>query len=147
LRRRGSGPKKCPTDVGAVGHRVLLEGAVDGGVHLVEQHAVDVARQQLVPLRTPDDLDHVPARAAEHRFEFLDDLAVAAHRAVEALQVAVDDEDQVVEPLTRRQRQRAERLGFVALAVAHEAPHLGAAGIRDLAVEQVTVEARLVDRL
>ena len=35
-------------------------------------------------------------------FEFLDDLAVAAHRAVEPLQVAVDDEDQVVELLARR---------------------------------------------
>ena len=39
----------------------------------------------------PQDLDHVPARAEEQRFELLDDLAVAAHRPVEALQVAVDD--------------------------------------------------------
>ena len=51
----------------------------------------------------PDHLDHVPAGAAEIGFQLLDDLAVAAHRAVEALQVAVDDEDQVVEPLARRQ--------------------------------------------
>jgi len=29
--------------------------------------------------------------------ELLDDLAVAAHGTIEALQVAVDDEDQVVE--------------------------------------------------
>ena len=55
--------------------------------------------------------------------ELLDDLAVAADRAVEALQVAVDDEDQVVELLARGQRERAERLGLVALAVAEEAPH------------------------
>jgi hypothetical protein len=47
----------------------------------------------------PRSLDDVPAGAAEDAFEFLDDLAVAAHRAVEALQVAVDDEDQVVELL------------------------------------------------
>ena len=78
---------------------VALELAVDGGVHLVEQHAVLVLGEQLVPLRAPDDLDHVPAGAAEDGLELLDDLAVAAHRAVEALQVAVDDEDQVVELL------------------------------------------------
>ena len=58
------------------------------------------------------------------RFEFLDDLAVAAHRTVEALQVAVDDEDQVVELFARRQRDRAERLRFVRLAVAEERPDL-----------------------
>ena len=45
----------------------------------------------------------VPARAAERRFELLDDLAVAADRTVEALQVAVDDEDQVVELFARGQ--------------------------------------------
>ena len=73
---------------------------------LLDEHAVDVAGEQLVPLAAPDDLDDVPAGAAEQRLELLDDLAVAAHRAVEALQVAVDDEGQVVEPLARRERQR-----------------------------------------
>ena len=54
-------------DVVAARHRVLLELAVEGLVHLLDQHAVDVARQQLVPLAAPDDLDHVPAGAAEQR--------------------------------------------------------------------------------
>ena len=72
----------------------------------------------------PDHLDHVPARAAEDRLELLDDLAVAAHRTVEALQVAVDDEDQVVELLACRDRQAGHRLGLVHLAVADERPHL-----------------------
>ncbi len=141
------GAEEVIADVRAVGHRVLLERAVDGGVHLVEQHAVGVALDQLVPLGTPDHLDDVPARAAEHCFEFLDDLAVATHRTVEALQVAVHDEDQIVEALARGERQRAERFGFVGLAVADEAPHLGVVGVGDLAVTQVPVEPRLVDRL
>ena len=127
-------------------HRVALELAVDGGVHLVEQHAVLVLGQQLVPLRAPDDLDDVPAGAAEDRLQLLDHLAVAAHRAVEALQVAVDDEDQVVELLAGRQRDGAERLGLVDLAVAEEAPHAGLAGVVDLAVLQVAVEAGVVQR-
>ena len=33
--------------------------------------------------------------------KFLDDLAVAAHRAVETLQIAVDDPDQVVQIFAR----------------------------------------------
>ena len=59
---------------------------------------------------------------SEGRLELLDDLAVAADGTVEALQVAVDDERQVVEPLARRDMERAERLGLVGLAVAHERP-------------------------
>src|SRR5205085_4762920 len=41
--------------------------------------------------------------------------------------------------------QGAEGLGLVALAVADEAPHLGAARVLDAAVHEVTVEAGLVD--
>ena len=125
---------------------VALELAVDRGVHLVEQHAVLVLRQELVPLRAPDHLDHVPARTTEGGLEFLDDLAVAAHRTVEALQVAVDDEHEVVELLTGGERDRSERLRFVALPVAEEGPHAAAAGVVDLAVLQIAVEAGVVQR-
>ena len=79
-------------------------------------------------------------------FQLLDDLAVAAHRAVEALQVAVDDEDQVVEPLAARQRDRAEALRLVRLAVAEEGPDLAVRGLGQAAALQVLQEARLVDR-
>ena len=80
-------------------------------------------------------------------FELLDDLAVAAHRAVEPLEVAVDDEDQVVELLARRQRDRAERLGLVGLAVAEKRPDLGVRlRLLEAAILEVAHEARLVDR-
>ena len=88
------GAEEVVADVGAVLDAVALELSVDGGVQLIQQHAVLVVGQQFVPLAAEDDLDDVPARAAEHGFQLLDDLAVAAHRAVEALQVAVDDEHQ-----------------------------------------------------
>ena len=84
-------------DVAAAGDRVLLVLAVDDLAHALDQESVLVAGQQLVPLGAPDDFDHVPADAAEDGFELLDDLSVAADRAVEPLQVAVDDEDQVVQ--------------------------------------------------
>src|SRR5262249_52299832 len=134
------GAEEVLTDVRAGLDGVALELAVHGRVHLVEEHAVDVAREQRVPLRSPDDLDDVPARAAEHGFELLDDLAVAAHRAVEALQVAVDDEEQVVEALARRKRERAERFGLVTLTVADEAPHARVARVVEAPVLQVAVE-------
>ena len=141
----GVGAEEVLPDVGARLGGVLLELAVGRGVHLVEQDAVDVAGQELVPLRSPDDLDHVPARAAEDGLGFLDDLAVAAHRAVEALQVAVDDEDQVVEVLATGHAQGADGLDLVELAVAEEGPDAVGAGVDDLALEEIARRVGLVD--
>ena len=132
--------------VGAVAGLVGLVVAVERLVHAREQVALVVGREERVPARAPDHLDDVPAVAAEVRLELLDDLAVAAHRAVEPLQVAVDDEDQVVEVLTAGHRDRAQRLRLVHLAVAHERPHLAPGGLGQAAALQVLHEARLVDR-
>ncbi len=140
-------PEEVLTDVPAGFHRVLLELAVDRRVHLVDEHAVDVTREELVPLATPDHLDDVPAHAPERRLELLDDLAVAAHRPVEPLQVAVHDEDQVVEPLAPREIERSSRLGLVELTVADETPHACPRRVDQLAVVQIPIESRLVDRV
>src|SRR5690606_9285419 len=78
--------------------------------------------------------------------ELLDDLAVATHRTVEALQVAVDHERQVVETLAGGFVEMAERFRFIGLAVAEERPHVLSRGVLDAAVVQVAVEAGLVDR-
>ena len=137
-------PEEVSTDVPAGLDAILLELSVEGGVHLGDEDAVDVGSEELVPFPAPDDLDHVPARAAEQAFEFLDDLAVAAHRAVEALQVAVDDVDQVVESFPSGQCDTGEALGFVHLTVAGEAPHRRPAGVDDAAIGEVAVEAGLV---
>src|SRR6266487_1999449 len=134
-------------DVRAGLHAVGLELAVRRGVHLVDQHAVGVLGQQRVPVAAPDDLDHVPAGAAEERLELLDDLAVAADRAVQPLQVAVDDEGEVVQFLAGGQPDRTERLGLVHLAVAEERPDVRPRGVVELAGQQVAVEPGLVDRV
>ena len=133
--------------VGAAERLAGLVFAVDGIHHDLAQGAVGVAREQRIPIAAPDQFDDIPAGAAERAFEFLDDLAVAAHRAVEALQVAVDDENQVIELLAPGQRDRAQRFGFVDLAVADEAPHLTVGFRHQAAVFQVLPELRLVDRL
>src|SRR3712207_8628494 len=67
-----------------------------------EEDAGGVARDQRVPARAPDHLEHVPAGAAEDALQLLDDLAVAAHRAVEALQVAVRSEEHTSELQSRQ---------------------------------------------
>ncbi len=91
--------------VRAVVGREGLELAVDRVRERAQQRAGAVACKQRVPIGAPHHLDHVPAGADEVRFEFVDDAAVAAHRAVEPLQVAVDHEHEVVEPFARRKRQ------------------------------------------
>ena len=135
------------THKGAVFGLVVLVVAVDHFVHPALQQAVFVLGEQRVPETAPDHLVDVPVGAAEHAFQFLDDLAVAAHRAVEALQVAVDHEDQVVQLLAASQGDRAEGFRLVALAVAEEAPDLLLASGDKAAVLQVLHKARLVDRL
>src|SRR5207247_3157958 len=132
---------------GAGLERVALPLAVHGLVHGLDQRALVVLGEQRIPVARPDYLDDVPARPREDRLELLDDLAVAAHRAVEALEVAVDHEREVVELLARGEGERPDRLGLVHLAVAEEPPYPARRGVGDPARLEVAVEARLIDRV
>ena len=118
------GAPEVLAQVCAVLDHVALILAVDDFVHALDEGAFGVAREQGVPVGSPEHLDDVPAGAAEDGLEFLDDLAVAADGAVQPLQVAVDDENQVVELFTRGKRDGTERLGFVRLAVTQKRPDL-----------------------
>ncbi len=89
-------------DVGSGRRRVSLELAVRRRVHAVYQDPVGVLGEQGVPVAPPDHLDDVPAGTAEQGFQLLHDFAVAAYRAVETLQIAVHDEDQIIEFLPGR---------------------------------------------
>src|SRR5690606_4749273 len=102
----------------------VLQLAVADLVHHLLQQALLVPLEERVPEPAPNHLDDVPAGAAEHALQFLDDLAVAPHRAVEALQVAVDHEHQILEALAAGEGDGAEAFRLVALTVAEEGPHL-----------------------
>ena len=80
----------------AAARLVRLVLPVDRLLHPAHQQAVLVGLQERIPAVAPDHLDHVPPGAAEDRLQDLDDLPVPVHRTVEALQVAVDDEHEVV---------------------------------------------------
>jgi hypothetical protein len=112
----------------ALGLEVLIF-AVHALFHEFQQQPFLVGGEQRIPVRAPEHLDHVPAGAAKIAFQLLNDLAVAAHRAVQPLQVAVDDEDQIVQILAGGQRDRAQRFRLVHFAVAAEAPHFAAFGV------------------
>ena len=64
-------------------HRLIF--AVHALFHAFEQHAGLVFHEQRIPVRTPHHFNHVPACAAKVRLQLLNDLAVAAHRAIEPL--------------------------------------------------------------
>ena len=131
--------------VRAVVGLVRLVIAVGGGVHQVHQRAVAVGVQQGVPLAAPDHLDDVPAGAAEEGLQLLDDLAVAAHRAVEALQVAVDRRRSGCPGLPARRRAPARGSPARPSRRRPRSPHVLVGGVLDAAVVQVVVEPGLVD--
>src|SRR5437870_23963 len=99
LEQLGIFAEEMLADVGAVLDAVTLVLAIDGFGHALDEQAALVRREKRIPVAAPDDFDDVPARAAESGLQFLDDLAVAADRAVEALEVAVDDKNEIVEAL------------------------------------------------
>ena len=85
LQQTGIGAEKVVPEVSAALHEVFLILAVGDLAHPLDQQSVTIILDKAVPVGSPDALDYVPSRAAENGFEFLDDLAVAAHRAIEPL--------------------------------------------------------------
>jgi hypothetical protein len=71
--------------VGAALGLEVLVFAVHALFHQALEQTLLIAFEQRIPARTPQHFDHIPARAQKCRFEFLNDLAVAAHRTVEPL--------------------------------------------------------------
>src|SRR5208282_355171 len=147
LQQAGISAEKILPEIRAALDEIFLILSVGNFAHAADEQAIAIGLNERIPIAAPDDLDDVPSRAAENRFQLLDDLAVAAHWSVEALQIAVDDENQVVEALARSQRDRAERLRFVHFAIAQERPDFAASGGFQAAIFKVLDEARVVDRL
>src|SRR5277367_2574455 len=92
------GAEKILAEISPALDEVFLILAVADLTHTPDQQAVPITADERVPVAAPDHFDDVPAGAAEDGFQFLNDLAVAAHRTIQPLQVAVHHEDQVVEP-------------------------------------------------
>ena len=131
--------------VGAAFDGVFLILAVHDFAHARPNRRL-VLLQQRIPIAAPDHFDDVPTGAAEDAFEFLNDLAVAAHRPVQSLQVAVDDPGQIVQFFARRERNRAQRFRFVGFAVAEKGPNARFARVFQAAMLQIAIKTRLINR-
>src|SRR5262245_53926382 len=146
LPQLGVFPEEIISDIGPVFDDVFLVLAIDYFPHAVHELAVRVGGQQGIPVTPPDDLDDVPARAAEAGLQLLDDLPVPPDRPVEALQVTVDDEDQVIEFFAYRQVDGPQRFGLIGFTVADKAPYLLLRRIEDIPVLEIAEETGVVDR-
>ncbi len=141
------GAEEVLPGVGTAVVLAVLQFAVADLVHALLQQPLVVLLEERIPQAAPDHLDDVPAGAPEHAFQFLDDLAIAPHRTVQPLQVAVDDEVEVVQSFPAGQGDGAQGFRLVALAVAQKRPHLAIAPGRQPPGGQVAHDMRLVDGL
>ncbi len=111
-------PEEMLSDIRAVFGFECLVVAIDGFIHQLTQLAGCIPLKQFVPAAAPKKLDDIPTRTTEVALKFLHDFAVAAYRAVKALQIAVHDKDQVIQTLAVGQINGAPAFGFVHLAIA-----------------------------
>ena len=91
---------------------VVLQLPVADFIHTLLQQAGLVSLQERIPLAPPDDFNNVPAGAPENPFELLYDFTVAAHRAIQPLQVTVDHKSQAAELLSSRQGDCPQGFGL-----------------------------------
>ena len=124
----------------------LLIFAVHQFAHALHQQAFRVALQDRIPLAAPQHFDDVPSRAAERRFQLLNNLPVPAHRPIQPLQIAVHHKNQIVQLLARSQCDRAERFRLVRLAIAQKRPHFRVRRRLQSAIFQIAVVTRLINR-
>ena len=141
----GITPEEFGSGVSAAACFECLILAIETLIHQLNQLAGCVLFQETVPVTAPQALDHIPARAAEQAFEFGDHFAIAAHRAIQALQIAVNNEDQIVEFLARGNRNGTGRFRLVHFAIAQKRPYFARGGFNHFAVFEVPHELRLVN--
>ena len=137
--------KEMLANIGTVIGLESLVVTVHGVHHDLAQSAVFIAGQQRVPIAAPDELEHIPTRTTELALELLNDLAIAANRTVESLQIAVDDKNQVIQVLSGSQAYGPHRFDFVHFAVAAKHPNLSVFGIGNASGVQVLQKTRLIN--
>src|SRR5699024_11080556 len=116
-------------------------------VHNTNELTRVIGFQQWVPFATPQYLDDIPASTAERSFKFLDNLAITANRAVQTLEVTVDDKRDVVQLVVGSNVECTARFWLIHFTVTKECPDVLVRGVFDAAVMNVAVELCLVNRV
>ena len=133
--------------VGTAVKLVVLQLAVTDFIHTLDQQASGIFFNQSIPVATPDNLDHIPASAAEDTFQLLDNFAVTAHRAIEALQVTVNYKDQVLQLFAASQGDSTQAFRLITLTVAEECPYLAITAGHQASGREIAHNVSLVDCL
>ena len=103
-------------------NRVALVVPIQALFHTMSQHTVVVRCQQRIPTTAPDHFEYLPISTPESPLQLLNNLAVAPHRPVETLQIAVHHKHQIIQTLARSDINCAQHFGFIGLAISNEAP-------------------------
>src|SRR5262249_7379469 len=104
---------------------ILLIVAIDGLFHAFDEQPARVRLEERIPIGAPYYLDDVPARTTEQCLQLLDDLTVAADRAVETLEIAIYYPDQIIQVFSAGQGQCSRGFRLIHLSIADEAPNFG----------------------
>src|ERR1700683_321507 len=147
LQQPGIAAEKVLPEVSAAFDEIFLVLSVAHFTQALYQNSVAIVLDELIPVGAPDDFNDVPSGTTEDGFKFLNDLSIAANRAIETLQVAVDHEDEVVEFFARGKRDGAERFGLIHFAIAEERPDFAARGLLETAIFQILDKTRVINRL
>ena len=119
--------------------------AIDALFHALTQDSLVILSQQAVPPAAPDHFDYVPVGTAKAALQLLNDLPIAPHRAIQALQITVNHQYQVVQFFPGGDTNSAENFWFIRLAVANVAPDSATVFLLETTVLQVLGKASLVD--
>ncbi len=126
---------------------IVLIFAINHLIHPRLENAVLVCLQQRIPVPAPDHFDHVPTCASENTLELLDNFAIPTHRPIKALQVAVNDKNQIIEAFSSCLTDSTQRFRFIHLAIAEKCPDLAITVVQQTPIGQVFHQVSLVNRL
>ena len=111
------------TDISTIFGFESLIVTIQRFVHQLDQLAGSVFLQQRIPTGAPQNFDYIPACAAKHAFQLIDNFTVTNNRTIQTLQVTVDNKDQVIQFFTHSDSDSAFRFRLIHLTVTQEGIH------------------------
>ena len=125
----------------------VLQFPIADFIHPLEKKTRLIALQQRIPAPPPNHFNHVPASAAEHALELLNNFTVAANRPIQSLQVTVNDKVKVTQALAPSEANRTQGLGLIAFTITKKTPDLSIPMVHQATLLLILHDVRLVDGL
>ncbi len=103
--------------------------------------------EKRIPLPAPNHLDDIPSCTTENTFQLLDNLAIASDRAIQSLQITIDNKNQVIQLLSTCQCNRTLGLRLIHFTIASKAPDFSRTTTSEASIVQILHDVCLVDCL